>query len=54
MPRRKRQILSLKIAMGVLITIFFGGVLFELGRYVARLDTDLPIIGSDRNEPDDE
>ena len=54
MPRIKRQILSLKIALGILVTIFFGGVVFELGRYVSRLDTDLPIIGSNVNDSTDE
>lgn len=47
MPRRKRQLFTLKLALGVVVVVFFGGVAFELGRYVARMDTDLGLIGDD-------
>ena len=45
MPRRQRQILSLKVALGAVVVVFFAGVAFEFGRYVARMDTDLGLIG---------
>ena len=50
MPRRRRQIATLKISVGALVLIFLGGAAFELGRYVARADTDNGLIGGD-DEP---
>ena len=50
MARRRRQIATLKISLGALVVIFLGGAAFELGRYVARIDTDTGLVGGD-DEP---
>ena len=52
MARRRRQIATLKISVGALIVIFLGGAAFELGRYVARIDTDNGLVGGD-DEPEE-
>ena len=51
MARRRRQIAALKISVGAIIVIFLCGAAFELGRYVARRDTDNGLIGGGEDEP---
>ena len=38
MARRSRQLTALAVAAGALVVIFLGGIAFEAGRYVARVE----------------
>ena len=48
--RRRRQVLTLKAVGIALLVTALAGFMFEVGRWLARWDTDTATLGGDTNE----